>query len=1200
LRLGVIRGSRHGVCIWFVIGRAGPEKTFRCIEAIRRRLVDGAIEGPRLLLLVPEQASLQMERALVQPGGTLDSGALPEDRALFAAHRAEVLSFRRLAYRIMESAAAPVRPALSETARAMVLRHLFLQHRRRLRYYGCAQHVGGLFGRLGDAIAELMEESVSPASLSAVLEGINDGHPAQTAKLHDVHLLYLAYLDYLAVGYVDPSKQLEQARSLLPRCAWLTDAELWVDGFASLSGEESRMLVALSRMCSRVEVTAMFDASLADVPPGDAWRNPVLSLFARTHRTYWELRRMFRDAGVAADDPELLSPSPPPRFLLKPGLTCLEETIFRESAQPVSSPAEQPCEVEVVALPTRRWEVEYAVARVCEWVEDTAGKRRYRDVAIIVRDLQPYHDLLAAALESRGIPFFLDQRRSVSHHPVVELLRVLLQVAAEDLSLESARLLLKTGLLPLASSSADALENYLLAHGLAGLAAWRFEWTRPLQRSIPEGTEAPSDADRAYLIRLNQYRKTVLGILEPWLTFAASAQAKTGIAWADALRRLLAQLDIAGSLQRWVSNAESQGDLNQAEEHRQVWHEALSFLDHLAAAFATAPLSITELAEVVESGLSGLSMGLAPPMMDQVLVGSIDRSRHPDLKAVVILGFNDGIFPRKITEDAILNDDDRRVLSDAGIEIRPPARDRVLDERLLLYTALTRPSEALVITYAAADEEGKSLRPSPYLEAVQAACPGMMVTRLGDPVAGRDMWPILTGRDLGRRLATEFRSRPPLAKDDPAIRGRWNRLYEAARTDLGQEEAWRSTMQSLAKPAQSRLSAETVRLLFSGRLKTSVSQLETFATCPFQYFARYALRLQERAEAALAPVDVGRVHHAVLEDFVAGLAGRHDGLRGLTNAELTERLQESCSRVGARLPGDESLSGARDAYVLRRSAEQLGRVLRAQRAVAERGTAKPRAVEVPFGFDSKGSLPELSLTTPAGRSFSVRGYIDRVDLAELGDELLGVVIDYKRTRDKRLPLTSVYHGLSLQLLAYLLVLAEHGQTLAGRRIRPAGGLYVSLLPRYELMDHPSQWGEGKRQIAAAFRPRGIIEAEAFSVLDKTEPGSWSRAYSFFRSQVPGSTGHVDQSDAASRSEFNALLGYTRQMLGQLADGILDGDVAVRPYRLAGFSPCTWCALGSVCRFEMGLSDVRFLESLKRSEAFARLTQAADRSGSEAP
>ena len=843
-------------------------------------------------------------------------------------------------------------------------------------------------------------------------------------------------------------------------------------------------------------------------------------------------------------------------------------------------------------------------------MQDAASPYRYRDVAIIVRDLEPYHDLLTEALSSRGIPFFIDWRRRTAHHPLVELLRASTVMAAEKLSLGSVRVALKTGLLPVPVESADELENYLLAHGVSGLDSWRGDdWSFVTRSSFIAETaqaeargssgdlssaraEARGSHETAQLARINETRRSVLRLVEPWIEFASASTDHSGPEWTAAILKWLEVLEAGKAVEGWAEDAEQDGDLDQAAEHRQVWRDTMSFLDDLAFAFADVKLTPSEMTDVLESGLSGLTLGLAPPMVDQVLVGSIERSRHPDIKAAVIVGFNDGVFPARHVEDSMLNDDDRTVLIQGGVKVGPPSRERVLDESLLVYVAMTRASRNLVVTYATSDNEGKALRRSPYVDGLLAACGDLTVTTIGDPSRSRETWDILSMGDLTARLVSEVRTRGGIEQDDQAVRARWNELYDSVRPSLMENATSRRALSSLGDPHQAGISPASVEHLYAGPMHTSVSQLETYAACPFQHFAKYTLKLRERAEAALAPVDVGQVHHAILEDFVGLLATRQQGLGQLNDGELLDGLQESCQRVATRLPPERVGSSARDAYLLRRSASYLARVIRSQRNVSKAGAARPRAVELPFGFDRAGSLPAMELSTPAGRRVQLRGFIDRVDLAEFSDELLGIVIDYKRTRDKRLDLNHVYHGLSLQLLGYLLVIADRGWTLAGRPIRPIAGLYVSLMPRHEVVGHPSLVSERAGTLPGTYRPRGLISADFFEALEDAQGQTgWSSFYTMYR-KSDGTIGNIDRSDGADAASFQAMLDHTRSKLGELADGILDGDVAVRPHRLGTLSPCSWCPMGGVCRFEMGISEVRFLETLKRSDVFKRLTGAS--------
>jgi ATP-dependent helicase/nuclease subunit B len=1104
---------------------------------------------------------------------------------LSAYHRAQVVSFQRLAYLILQEANLTANQALTEPARVMVLRHLVQRLRPQLQYYRRVERLRGLLDHLGRTISELIQESVEPDDLAVdkALTRAADAHnPREVAKLHDLRLLYAEYLAYLGTQRIDPSQHLDIARQHLGRCRWLNGALLWADGFASFSEQELSFFLDLVRLAEQTQITALLDPSAARALPTTA------GLFRRTTETFQRLRRRLHEAGIRELDPLILNAPVLPRFATSSTLALLEKRVFQSELgpPPLISTLDG---LQIVELPSPRVEVDYAVSRISGWVQDQRHRLRYRDTAIIVRDLDAYHDLLRNALTSRHVPFFIDKRRPLTHHPLVELVRAALRSAVENASPDSMRQLLKSDLLPISAWEADAVENHLLATGVSGFDAWERPWAPRSRQLIHDRAEFESSSDEREESPLNRARAMIWHKVEGWCRFARSGMPRPGPDWATAVRSLLSTLEAGTTMARWTTAAEELGEVETADEHRQAWAAVFSLLDDVAFAFEATPLSIEHFAEVLEASLASLTLGLVPPTVDQVLVGAIERSRHPNIKAAVLVGFNDGVFPKQPIEDSILNDDDRRLLRGRGVPLAPPTRERVTDEPLLAYIALTRASEQLVVTYSTTDSAGRAQQASPFVADLQAAVPGLRIETIGDPVPARASWDVLATVDLRRRLAEEFRDRAPASMDNQPLRARWNGIYARCRESLALDRATRAALAALDPAPDARLNPMSVRRLIPDTLETSVSQLETFATCPFKHFAKHVLRLRERDEAELNPLDVGQVHHAVLAEFTKRLIAQNRTLGELEDALLHKHLRESCLAISTRL--DHPTVLPRDSYRMARTAQQLVRVIQAQRRRQPGANMRSRASELPFGFDATG-LPALRIRTPAGRMVALRGYIDHVDLFELADETLGIIVDYKARRQV-LDLSKAYHGVSLQLLAYLLALSDSGESLGGRPIRPAGALYVGIQPAYKLLDHPSLLSERDTEWTGAERPRGILLEDALNGLDESGQ-QWSRHFQVYR-KTDGSFGRPDSTDAATSTGLSAMLGHTRRKLGALADAMLEGDVGVKPCRIGKYSPCSWCEMAAVCRFEMGLCEARFLEPMKRSDVFRRISDELDRS-----
>ena len=171
------------------------------------------------------------------------------------------------------------------------------------------------------------------------------------------------------------------------------------------------------------------------------------------------------------------------------------------------------------------------------------------------------------------------------------------------------------------------------------------------------------------------------------------------------------------------------------------------------------------------------------------------------------------------------------------------------------------------------------------------------------------------------------------------------------------------------------------------RREYGVGSIELYAHCPFKYFARHVLGLQEEIEEedALSPRDRGIFVHEVLHAFferwhASGRAGITPDLLDSAEAMLEEVAEPMLARLA---PSDASIERAR----LFGSAVAPGIADLVLRMEAERPTAVlGRQLEERFSG-------RFDLATGTGvRSLAIRGIADRIDL--LADGSLRV-LDYK-------------------------------------------------------------------------------------------------------------------------------------------------------------------------------------------------------------
>jgi ATP-dependent helicase/nuclease subunit B len=337
-------------------------------------------------------------------------------------------------------------------------------------------------------------------------------------------------------------------------------------------------------------------------------------------------------------------------------------------------------------------------------------------------------------------------------------------------------------------------------------------------------------------------------------------------------------------------------------------------------------------------------------------------------------------------------------------------------------------------------------------------------------------------------------------------------------------------------------------------------------------------------------MDLGNVYHNILERIVERVLREKRDLCDLEAPLTKQMISTFADEVGRALRGELMLSTARNQYLLKRIEKTLERVCATQKTVLSRGSFRPAFAELQFGMDDGKSLPPLHIRTPEGREVLLRGKIDRVDLARDGAEV--AVIDYKM-RGGTLDLASVYHGLSLQLLTYLLVLEASGEQLFRKKVTPVAGFYAKLLRNLESIKHPSAATETDDplfDLKRPVRPRGVFDARYLNQLDDAAaPGVPSDVVNC-RVNKDGNVGDINRSDAADAEAFAALLRYVERRIGELADDLIGGGVDVMPYKMGDVTPCPRCDYRSVCRFDPAINHYLHLEPMKRSAVLTVLRE----------
>ncbi|MFQ5424365.1 MAG: PD-(D/E)XK nuclease family protein, partial [Phycisphaerae bacterium] len=399
-------------------------------------------------------------------------------------------------------------------------------------------------------------------------------------------------------------------------------------------------------------------------------------------------------------------------------------------------------------------------------------------------------------------------------------------------------------------------------------------------------------------------------------------------------------------------------------------------------------------------------------------------------------------------------------------------------------------------------------------------------------------------------------------------------------------EAVARSLAALAPAGSAALSAKAIAALWPPPHQTSITGLEQFARCPFQHFLSRGLRLEPRAEHEVSTLDMGRLYHTILEQFVHELIETGRPLSELSTRDIARNLKRLSELAIPQLSEQMRMAERDRRGARRRSARELPPAVIGEQLSVGKTKLQPFLTEQWFGGHSDDSLPALELHTSDGRVVSIRGKIDRIDLLAVDGASLAVVFDYKRSIGRRLRLDEVYHGLALQLLAYLLVVADCGERLGRGRLVPGGAFYMPLLGGYARLPHPNDADEEKGY--RCFRPRGIVDFDWIHELEpKGDEAGRGDVFSVFRKK-DGTLGDLNRTDVVPAGQLPAVLEHTRRSMTELADRWISGDISVTPSRLGDQMPCAHCRYRAVCRMESASCEARRLPQMSRTEVLDRI------------
>ncbi|WP_078551480.1 helicase-exonuclease AddAB subunit AddB [Bacillus alkalicellulosilyticus] len=1159
--------------IRFIIGRSGTGKTTQCLDEMKSKLEESPLGSP-IVYLVPDQMTFQSEYKLIQ------------EETVKGMLRAQVFSFTRLAWRVLQETGGLSRYHIEQAGVHMLLRKIVEHEKEQFKVYAKAAETTGFIEQLEEMVAEWKRYAITPERLEAeraqlLTQDLLKPHEKVLAdKLNDFYIISKQFEEQLSGKYVDSEDYLTLLAEKIPYSSYIEESEVYVDGFHSFTPQELLVVEALMKKAKKVTIALTIDEPYNDKLPNE------LELFSMTAKTYQQLSRMATEQGCLIEEPLLLSE--PVRYK-NSAIAHLEE---HYDSRPALKYEGMDTIFQFTSV-NRRAEVEGVAREILHLVREHGY--RYRDIALLIRNSQDYSDLIETIFKDYQIPVFLDQKRSMLNHPVIEFIRSLLDIIQSNWRYEAVFRCLKTDLLFSGNvnkhkrrEEVDELENYVLAYGIQGHRWYgKQEWTYRRFQAVEANESVQTDEEMRMQEKLNSLRTEIvkpIRKLEKKLIKKANVQELC-----QALYLFLEELNVPKKVERLRDEAIAFGELDKAREHDQVWGAIIELLDQIVEVTGDEVVSFDLFRKMLDTGMESMKFALVPPAIDQVLVASMDRSRFSDIKCTFLLGVNDGIIPAKPKEEGVLSEEERDFLAKHGMELAPGSRQQLLDESFLIYLALTSASDRLYVSYPLADEEGKTLLPSGVIKRIQDLIPTVSEQFIiNEPNEVSEANQLLYVTNSTKTLSFLSYQLQAWKKGYPVSTIWWEVYNWYVKNEESQTKA-RTVLSSLFYQNKAkRLKKETSKALYGDHIQASISRMEKYESCSFSQFASYGLKLKDRETYRLEAPDVGQLFHAALKLVADHL--REQGIHwGSLTTEQCEKLATTMvGKLAPKIQREILLSSNRYQYITRKLEQVVGRASLIMRDHAKVSGFSPVGLEV--GFGPKEPLPPIRFLLSNGCTMELIGRIDRVDRADVEKGTLLRIIDYKSSA-KALRLDEVYYGLSLQMLVYLDVVLTYAKEWIGTEAFPAGVLYFHVHNPIIQAAGALSLDKIEDEIFKSFKMRGLLLSDETAIREMDHslesghsnivPAGLKKDGSFY-----------SNSSVISPEDFDHVRHYLRKKMVTIGEKLTDGEIEINPYKFKKQTPCTFCSFKSVCQFDASLetNEYRMLQPEKPDEIIAKIRE----------
>lgn len=928
------------------------------------------------------------------------------------------------------------------------------------------------------------------------------------------------YENYMQNKFIDEEDILTKLCNKIPESKMFDNSIVYIDEFSGFTKQEYNIVTEILKKAKEVNITVCTDNLENNT-------NKETDIYYFNKKFIKLLTECAQNVNKKQEQPIFLEK----KYRFKnPELNHLEENIYNKNIRKYNEKNEN---IKLFLANTPYTEIEHVAQEINKLVREE--NYQYKDIAIITKNINSITNIAKVIFERYSIPIFIDEKTEITENITIKYLISILEIFANNWSSEAVFSYIKSGFLDLEKNEIYKLENYCIKYGINRSKWYKKEWSQN-----------------------EELRKK---IVNPLLELKKEIdKEKTAKNISEKIYKYLYQNKIQEKLNKKIKKLEQLGKEEIAEEYKSSLNILIDVIDEIVEFFKDEKMTLEKYKEILKIGLKNKELGKIPEFIDQVILGDINRTRSHKVKAVFIIGINDGMFPSVNKNEGFFNNNDRETLKNVNLEIAKGTLDNLYEDQFNIYKAFTTAEEKLYLSYSSSDKDGTALRPSVIISKIKKIFP--KIIEESDIINKKSI--ITNQKATFEELLKEIRK----MKNGEKIDEIWIDVYNWYNKNKRWQKKLSNSLEGLNYSNKAeKINKENIKKLYGNTLKTSISKLEQYRKCPFSYHLKYGLKIKEQEEYKINAIDTGSFMHEVVDSFFE----RVEDIKTIEDEEIEKIIEEI---INEKLKLEKN-------YIFSSSAKFIVLTNRLKKAIKE--SIKYIVYQMKLS-DFKTVGHEVEFTKKI-ENIEISGKIDRIDVGKVENKEFIRIIDYKSS-EKNIDLNQMIAGTQIQLITYADIISEQGKK------EPVGILYFNLIEPIIQSSKNLTDEEIEEKIRKSFKMNGLILADIkiIKMMDKTLEKGASNLIPVYLDKE----GNISKSRSSTvtKEEFSNLQKTIKKIIKQISNEILSGKIDIKPTydKAKKTSACKYCEYKTICAFNPKINNYEYLQNKTKEQILEQIKE----------